>query len=121
MRIEMKLRRRRWIIGIAVLCLVLLGAVSWAGRRRVYRTVDDTKMLLVVAGISPGIPAPRLLAILDSLRVEHSELGSDGVVGARMGRSFEDFMIHGDIHADFRFDSTGRLASQAVREVLTGP
>jgi hypothetical protein len=38
-----------------------------------------------------------------------------------MGRSFEDFMVRGDIHALFRFDSTARLRSKAVREVLTGP
>jgi hypothetical protein len=48
-------------------------------------------------------------------------LSADRSVGARLGRSFEDFFIHGDILAEFRFDSTGRLTSHAVREVLTGP
>ena len=114
-------RRWRWFSIILTLCVVLFGTLSWVGRRRVYRTVDGTEMLLGAAGVAPGIPAARLLAILDSLKVDHSTLGTGGIVGARMGRSFDDFMIHGDIHATFRFDSTGRLSSHAVREVLTGP
>lgn len=114
-------RRRRWVIVVAALFVGIFGILSWVGRRRVYRTVDGTETLLWTAGVAPGIPTARLLVILDSLEVEHSGLGGDGIVGARMGRSFEDFMIHGDIHATFRFDSTGRLTSHTVREVLTGP
>jgi hypothetical protein len=113
--------RRRWLIMVAGLCLGLFATLSWVGRRHVYRTVDGTEILLGAAGVAPGIPTARLLAILDSLRVEHSALSSDWVVGARMGRSFEELMIHGDIHATFRFDSVGRLTSHTVREVLTGP
>lgn len=115
------MRRRRSVIIIAVLFVALVGTLSWVGRRRVYRTVDGTETLLRAAGVAPGIPAARLLAVLDSLEVEHSGLGSDGLVGARMGRSFENGVVYGDIHATFRFDSAGHLTSQTVSEVLTGP
>jgi hypothetical protein len=46
---------------------------------------------------------------------------TDRAVGARLGRSSEDFIIRGDLLAEFRFDSTGRLTSHTVREVFTGP
>ena len=86
-----------------------------------YRTVASTEVSLGAAGVAPGVSTSRILSILDSLGAEHSGVGSDGTVGARLGRSFEEFMIHGDILVTFRFDSAGRLTSHTVHEVLTGP
>jgi hypothetical protein len=99
----------------------LLGALSWFGRRSVYRTVGSTEGVLATAGIVPGTSISRVLEVLDSLGASHSRVRTDRTVGARLGRSFDDFMIHGDILAEFRFDATGRLTSRTVREVLTGP
>jgi hypothetical protein len=114
-------RRTTWILGTGVLILGLLGTLSWVGRRRVYRTVAGTETVLAAAGVVPGAPVGRVLAVLDSLGASYSELNADRTVGARIGRSFEDFFIHGDIVAKFRFDSTGHLMSHTVREGLTGP
>ena len=113
--------RRTWLLASAVLTLCLLGALSWVGRRRVYRTIGSTEAVLSAAGVVPGMPVSRVLDVLDSLGAPHSGLSADRSVGARLGRSFEDFFIYGDILAEFRFDSTGRLTSHVVREVLTGP
>jgi hypothetical protein len=114
-------RRTRGIAIVAFLLIGAFGALNWVGRRRVYRTVESSEAVLDAAGVVPGISPSRLLAILDSLGFEHSALSADGKVGARLGRSFEEFMIQGDLLAQFSFDSTGRLSTRHVREVLTGP
>lgn len=118
---QMTSRRTRFLAIAALLFLGVVGISRWVGRRRVYRTVASTEAMLDTAGVVPGIASSRLLAILDSLGVEHSSLGADNKVGARLGRSFEDFMVQGDLLAEFSFDPTGRLSSRHVREVLTGP
>jgi hypothetical protein len=109
------------MLSIAVLLLCLIGALSWVGRRRVYRTVAGSEAVLAAAGVAPGTPVSRVIEVLDSLRASRSGLRTDRTVAARLGRSFEDFFIRGDILAEFRFDSTGHLASRTVHEVLTGP
>lgn len=114
-------RTIRWLAALGLLVVVVVGALSWVGRRRVYRTVASSETTLDSAGVRPGIPASRLMTILDSLGVTHSPMSADGTVHARLGRSFEELMVQGDILAEFRFDSAGRLTSRRIREVLTGP
>jgi hypothetical protein len=106
-------------VGLVVLVVVLL--VNWFGRRRQYRTIASAEAKLVIAGVTPGVAADRVVAVLDSLGAEHSSLNSEGVLSAQLGRSFEDGFVRGDLFAEFRFDSTGHLKSRLVREQLTGP
>jgi hypothetical protein len=113
--------RTRWIAIVAFLLVAVIGGLSWASRRRVYRTVAEGEAMLDAAGVAPGMSSGRLLAILDSLGVRHSAVSADGKAGARLGRTFEEFMGHGDLLADFTFDSAGRLCTRHAREVLTGP
>jgi hypothetical protein len=112
-------RKVLYIAGIAALVLVV--AFNWSQRRRDYRSVVSTEAQLDAAGVSPGVKVSRVLAVLDSLGAIHSPLNADRTIGARIGRSFENGMIHGDIHATFRFDTTQRLVARSIREVLTGP
>jgi hypothetical protein len=114
-------RRTKWILASTVLLLCLLGASSWVGRRRVYRTVTSSEAVLAAAGIVPGASIGRVLEVLDSLGASHSGVGTDRTVSARLGRSSEDLFVRGDILAVFRFDSTRHLTSYTVREVFTGP
>src|SRR5258707_6797192 len=88
--------RRKWLLASAVLTLCLLGALSWVGRRRVYRTIGGTEAVLSAAGVVPGTPVSRVLDVLDSLGASHSGLSADRTVAARLARSFEAFFIHGD-------------------------
>jgi hypothetical protein len=116
-----KSRRTRWLSGIALVVLALVAAFSWVTRRRQYRTVAGAQAALDSAGLTAGAPAARVLATLDSLHAPHTAPAADGIIRARLGRSFEDFFITGDLLAEFHFDSAGRLTSQNVREILTGP
>ncbi|MDB4906251.1 MAG: hypothetical protein JWO05_1035 [Gemmatimonadetes bacterium] len=104
-----------------LLVLGLWVAFSWVTRRRVYRTVATSEAALDSAGLVPGTSITRVAAVLDSMHAIHGALGPDQVIGARIGPSFQDFILSGDIHAEFKFDSTGRLVSRHVRERLTGP
>jgi len=114
-------RGKRWFTAAAVVVLVLLAALNWFTRKRVYRTVESTAAQLDTAQVKRGTSVPRVLAVLDSLHAIHSDLGKDGTIGALFGPSFESGLIHGDIHIEFQFDSTQRLVSRTIREVLTGP
>lgn len=114
-------RRGKVIIVGAAVVFGLWAAFSWVTRRRVYRTVATSEAVLDSAGLVPGVSSTRVAAVLDSLHAAHGPLGPGGTIGARLGPAFEDFMISGDIYAEFKFDSTGRLMSRHVRERLTGP
>jgi hypothetical protein len=114
-------RRRKWFVAVGIVLLALIAGLSWVGRRRVYRTVAGTEAQLDSAGLTRGVEARRVIAILDSLGAIHSELNADGTIRARIGRSFEDRLIHGDIHTQFRFDSAQRLVARSTREIFTGP
>lgn len=114
-------RRTRIAVALAVGIAAVLAGLNWVSRRKEYRTVAEVRAQLVVAGVVPGAPVSRVLRVLDSLGAQHSAVDSAGVVSARIGLSFEDLFIHGDIFVAFRFDSSGHLVSQTVRERLTGP
>ena len=116
-----KSRRARWLAGLALLALAVVAAFSWVTRRRQFQTVAGAEARLDSAGLTPGAPAARVLAALDSLGAAHAALEPGGGIRARLGPSFRDFFISGDLIAEFRFDSAGRLASREVREWLTGP
>ena len=104
-----------------MLALGLWGAFNWVTRRRVYRTVTSSEAVLDAAGLVPGVPVARVVTVLDSLHAVRAALRPDGTMGARIGPSFQDVFISGDIYAEFTFDSSGRLLSRHVKERLTGP
>lgn len=114
-------RRVRWLGGLLLVFVTFFAWLNWATRRRDYRTVAGAEATLDSAGLTVGVSSARVLAVLDSLRAQHSSLGTDRTVRARLGPSFQDFIIRGDLFAEFRFDSAGRLTWRAVREGLTGP
>ena len=114
-------RRANWYVGLVVAFVVLLAAVNWAGRRRIYHTVESVGAELDAAGIGRGTPSQRVLAVLDSLNAKHSDLAADGTIGALIGPSSQNALIRGDIRIEFRFDSTQRLVARNIREIFTGP
>ena len=77
--------------------------------------------MLDQAGLVRGVSIARVRGVLDSLHAGYAVRPSERTIAAVLGPSFEDFVISGDIYAEFAFDSTGHLISRLVKERLTGP
>jgi hypothetical protein len=106
-----------WIT-LAILVFVYVG---WEGRRREYRTVASAESDLALAGIAVGVAADRVYDILESHGAEQFDVDSRGVLSARLGRSFEKGLVHGDLFVECLFDATGCVKSWRVHEEITLP
>ena len=73
------------------------------------------------AGLVQGASIARVRVVLDSLDATYAVRPRERTIAAVLGPSFEDFVISGDIYAEFAFDSSGHLLSRFVKERLTGP
>ena len=88
-----------------------------------------SKQLTVAAvdqQISDAVPSgteySRVLAILDSLRLEHSTFDAKSqTIAAMVPDNAKKGIITRTFHITFVFDSAGKLASHTVKEALTGP
>ncbi|SRR6266571_6590780 len=109
-------RRSIWIIGLAALAV---GAGAWYLRPRHYMTVQQIEAQLR-ARTPVGASAEHVLAVLDSMKAEHSD-ASRGVISANFGKSYESTPVYGAIYGTFNLDARGRLASYKVEELFTGP
>jgi hypothetical protein len=109
--------RRRWLL-LAVSAPVFAGA-AWYLWPRHHVTVQDVEEQLRIR-TPVGAPAGQVLAVLDSMKVEHSD-ASRGLITANFGRSSENFLVYGEVFGTFRLNAQGRLASYKVEEFFTGP
>lgn len=88
------------------------------GRRLTLAEVDQR-----VAGALPaGAGRARVLSILDSLKVEHSDFDEKTrMIVAVVPDSAKRGIVTRSFHFTFVFDSTGKLVSHTVKELFTGP
>ena len=111
--------RRGWSSIVVALVLVLV-AGWWLVAPHTYMTVREVRASLAAA-IPDGADASRVLAILDSLHAEHSDLVRDSLVTANFGKSWRQGMISAEIFGTFYFDSQRPLLTYKVEEISTGP
>jgi hypothetical protein len=76
--------------------------------------------------ISTAVPAGternRVLAILDSLKLEHSAFDEKTrTIAAMVPDSSKKAMITRSFHITLVFDTAGRLSSHTIKEIFTGP
>ena|SRR2546422_484993 len=109
---------RRSILLLSASAL-LLGAGAWYLWPKHYIALQDIEAQLRIR-TPVGASADQVLAVLDSMRAEHSEV-SHGVISANFGKSFESPEVYGAVYGTFRVDSQGRLASYEVKQLFTGP
>jgi len=111
--------KRRWLLLVAALVLVLV-AGWWLVAPHTYMTVREVRASLAAA-IPDGADASRVLAILDSLHAEHSDLVRDSLVTANFGKSWRQGIISAEIFGTCYFDSQRHLVTDKVEEISTGP
>jgi hypothetical protein len=76
----------------------------------------------VSSAVPVGTHSTRVLAVLDSLQIEHSALDPHtGTVAAMVPDTDRKGMVTRSFHFTFVFDSTGSLVSHSVKEIFTGP
>jgi tryptophanyl-tRNA synthetase len=69
-----------------------------------------------------GSDSQRALVVLDSLKVEHSQLGTDHTIAANFGESRNSQgQVNASIHVTLYFGADGKLTKHDVKEVFTGP
>ena len=110
-------RRLAWLVGILGLIAI---AAWWALGPHTYQTVPQVRAKLR-ATIPDRAPLTRVLAVLDSLHAEHSDLTGDSVVTANFGKSSRQAIVYWEIFGTFIFDSSRTLASYKLEEIGTGP
>jgi len=67
-----------------------------------------------------GTSVPRTLHVLDSLKVEHSDLTED-VIYANFGMSRGSLLGGWGIYGEFSFDAAGKLVRREVTRKSLGP
>ena len=67
-----------------------------------------------------GAPLEQLLAVLDSMKAEHSD-GANRLVTANFGQSTAQGLVTGEVFGTFHIDGRGRIASYEIKEFFTGP
>jgi hypothetical protein len=83
-------------------------------------TVGDVE-LRVGTALPVGTDRARLVMVLDSLKVEHSDVDKKTrSIGARVWDP-QTGIITSSFHITFAFDSTGKLVSHTTKELFTGP
>jgi hypothetical protein len=113
------IRRHPWLTG--ALCAVLLAGALWAWRESRRPSIEGVRRALAAAGVAQGTPAPRVLAVLDSLGAEHSDVLRDGRVTANFGESWRVLIMYANVFGAFQFDTTGHLVAQHFEEIASGP
>jgi hypothetical protein len=109
----------RIIIG-ALAVLVLAAAVFFFWPHRSGLTeqgVRTTVERFIPLGSSPE----STLRVLDSLKVEHSQYGTNRVITANFGASQSKGLVSGAIYVTLYFDTSNHLTRHDVKEYLTGP
>lgn len=105
----------RTVIPIA---LSLLFGANCSRQKLTVQVVDSR----VSSAVPVGTHSTRVLAVLDSLKIEHSALDPrTGTIAAMVPDTDRKGIVTRSFHFTFVFDSTGSLVSHSVKEVLTGP
>lgn len=101
------------------LALSLFLGASCNNRQKLTAETVDAR---VSSAMPVGTHSTRVLAVLDSLRIEHSALDPrTGTVAAMVPDTNQKGVVTRSFHFTFVFDSTGSLVSHSVKEVFTGP
>lgn len=100
---------------------VLAAVFAVAGCTENRMTVGDIERRIGSA-IPHGTHQSRVLAILDSLKLEHSEFSpTSRTIAATVPDSSKKGIVTRSFHIIFSFDSAGALSSHTTRELFTGP
>jgi hypothetical protein len=99
--------------------LPLCGIAGWWATRP---TATEAKVKALLERVTPiGTNADRVISVLDSIRVEHSDLSPKSrTIYANFGRPTRGLWVSGSIYVEMHFDESGRLTARDVREILTG-
>lgn len=74
------------------------------------------------AALPVGSSIARVNEVLDSMKVEHSQLPSDSTIVLALVRAIgHDSLVRVDAQFRLRFDSSWRLTEITAKRVLTGP
>jgi hypothetical protein len=72
--------------------------------------------------VPAGTERARLLAVLDSPKMEHSDFDEKTrTIATSVPDNAKTGIVTRGFHLTFNFDSAGKLVSHAIRELFTGP
>src|SRR5579862_2003309 len=108
--------RSAWVAMALVMCLSMGGC---SGSGMTAAELDQRISARVTVGMDPR----RVLAVLDSMGIEHSEYEpkTRSVMAVVPDKRQFGRIVTRSLHIAFRFDSAGTLTSHSVSELFTGP
>jgi hypothetical protein len=99
--------------------LVWVLSLGACGPRKMTVSDVDTRMN---EAVPVGTEQGRVLAILDSLRLEHSEFDEkSSTIAAMVPDTVKNGVVTRSFHITFFFDPAGKLSSHTTKELFTGP
>jgi hypothetical protein len=99
----------------------MFSILSFVGCNQKPLTVADVDQQ-VNAALPVGTERARVLTVLDSLRLDHSDFDEKTrTIGAKMEDHRKKGIVTHSFHITFVFDSTSKLVSHETKELFTGP